>query len=526
MGRQLARCRVRYSRRVIGRLWRPRLSLPLAAGLAWLCACSTVLGLREIDPASGSAIDAGADAEAGVGRTWMSGFLMRNVVDDTYRTQSVDDAMTWYKNIGTWRTGTSRNNCKIFNAIAYPDPGQAQTVLDYAFGTRNGSTWGLPARMTPSLVGLQALWSTPLTRGNDVGLKDTNAGNADASFKTWFNRLVQYGQGDAIVRLGWAMGGSGFAWSIAAPINLDATTGYASLTDAATAYKSAYRRVVDIARGVPGQKFRFEWNATYVDAEAGGVHVPASVVAAAYPGGPDGAGADYVDYVGLTLFDQSYAAGTPTIVQGTGSMAAASMVVTGWSTPSGRHFAATDRGRSIQVYTAGTSGGAPTSYPLFAKVDSVDLSASPPSATLNVPAARAVTGVMVNLFDAWPTAAFDDAVTGHRASLAAFAAFGREKHKPLAVSEWAPPLRMDGHGGNDDDAFVQLMYDFFADPANNVAYDVLAEGLDGSDVGPAAKSVVYPMTKQSTGSQNGPFHDGADAVPVAAAKYHELFGPL
>src|ERR1700733_14187308 len=137
--------------------------------------------------------DASPTPDAGGGHTWMSGFLMSAVVEDDYTVQSVDNAKDWYDNIGTWRTGTSRNNCKVFNANSYPDPGQAQTILDYNFGTRSASGWGPPARFVPSSVGLQPVWSTSLTRGDNYGLKDTNSGNADANFRTWFTKLVGYG---------------------------------------------------------------------------------------------------------------------------------------------------------------------------------------------------------------------------------------------------------------------------------------------------------------------------------------------
>ncbi len=475
---------------------------------------------------AGSSTDAPLSPDAGSVHTWMSGFLMSAIVDDDYVAPSVDNAKDWYQNIGTWRTGSGRNNCTVFNANSYPDPGQAQTILDYNFGTHTASGWGPPARFVPSSVGLQPVWSTSLTRGDNYGLKDTNSGNADPNFRTWFTKLVSYGQGDAIIRLGWEMNGTWFVWGIGAPINTDKTTGYGSVDGAAAAYKSAFRHVVDIARSVPGQNFRFEWNSYFLDSNYGGVRIPASSVAAAYPGGPDAHGRDYVDFVGTDSYDESYTSGTPTVVQGNGSMASGSKVVTGWTGPSGRHFTGADVGKSIQVYTGGTNGGAATNYPLYAKIVSVDASSSPPTATLNAPARRAVSGAAINLFDAWPSAVFTNPTNGISPSLAAFAAFGRSKGKPLGISEWGPMLRMDGHGGNDDPAFIQVMYDFFADPANDVAYETLFQGIDGKAVGPSAQSIVYPLLMQNAGSRNGPFHDGTEPLPLSVAKYRQLFGRL
>jgi len=51
-----------------------------------------------------------------------------------------------------------------------------------------------------------------------------------------------------------------------------------------------------------------------------------------------------------------------------------------------------------------------------------------------------------------------------------WSAFARKHHKPLAIPEWGVCARKDGHGGGDDVYFVEQMYKFIADPANNVAF--------------------------------------------------------
>ncbi|HEY0871195.1 MAG TPA: hypothetical protein VGD55_12410, partial [Acidothermaceae bacterium] len=39
-----------------------------------------------------------------------------------------------------------------------------------------------------------------------------------------------------------------------------------------------------------------------------------------------------------------------------------------------------------------------------------------------------------------------------------------------AITEWGVTQLTNGHGGGDDPAFVDRMFDFMTDPANNVAY--------------------------------------------------------
>ena len=50
--------------------------------------------------------------------------------------------------------------------------------------------------------------------------------------------------------------------------------------------------------------------------------------------------------------------------------------------------------------------------------------------------------------------------------------FAATRGKPLVIPEWGVNARSDGHGGLDNPFFVQKMYDFIQDPANNVAWHV------------------------------------------------------
>ena len=40
----------------------------------------------------------------------------------------------------------------------------------------------------------------------------------------------------------------------------------------------------------------------------------------------------------------------------------------------------------------------------------------------------------------------------------------------MALPEWAAAARSDGHGGGDNASFIDHVFDFIEDPANNVAY--------------------------------------------------------
>jgi hypothetical protein len=59
--------------------------------------------------------------------------------------------------------------------------------------------------------------------------------------------------------------------------------------------------------------------------------------------------------------------------------------------------------------------------------------------------------------------------------LESWAAYAKQRGKPLALPEWGLWQRPDGHGGNDDPYFITQMYKFIDDPANNVAYQTYFE---------------------------------------------------
>lgn len=100
------------------------------------------------------------------------------------------------------------------------------------------------------------------------------AGDYDRYFVRLAEELVEGGEGDAVIRLGWEFNGHWYRWSAAGH------------EDAFVAY---WRRVVDAMRSVDGGRFAFDWSPS-----AGPNAMEAEN---AYPGD------DYVDLIGLDLYD-------------------------------------------------------------------------------------------------------------------------------------------------------------------------------------------------------------------------------
>ena len=103
------------------------------------------------------------------------------------------------------------------------------------------------------------------------------AGTYDSTFATLAQTLVHYGEGNAILRLGWEFNGTWYPWSV---------TTAAEAAD----FAAYFRNIVTAMRIVPGAAFRFVWNPT------SGPEPEAAQNA--YPGD------SYVDYIGLDLYDQ------------------------------------------------------------------------------------------------------------------------------------------------------------------------------------------------------------------------------
>ena len=129
-------------------------------------------------------------------------------------------------------------------------------------------------------TGYQVTYSVPIIPDTGGTLQAGAAGSYNQHFVKLAQRLVAGGQADAIVRLGWEFNGDWYRWSA---------------EDDPAAFAAYWRQIVDTMRGVPGQRFAFEWNPNLG---------PGSVQAdLAYPGDA------YVDYIGLDVYDQSWIPG-------------------------------------------------------------------------------------------------------------------------------------------------------------------------------------------------------------------------
>jgi hypothetical protein len=124
----------------------------------------------------------------------------------------------------------------------------------------------------------------PTSGGAAVGtLAQGATGAYNSYFVTLAQTLVNGGESNAYLRLGWEFDGSWMAWNATNPSAEASFAGY-------------FQQIVSAMRSVPGEHFRFEWNP-----DAGAFTQSGYSVAAAYPGDA------YVDVIGLDAYDQSWA---------------------------------------------------------------------------------------------------------------------------------------------------------------------------------------------------------------------------
>jgi hypothetical protein len=123
------------------------------------------------------------------------------------------------------------------------------------------------------------VYSVPLIPATGGSLAEGAAGAYNVRFRRLAERLVSFGQGRAILRLGWEFNGGWYRWAAASDPR---------------AFAAYWRQIVVTMRSVPGADFRFDWNPTL-----GSEQFPAE---RAYPGDA------YVDFIGLDAYDQSWIA--------------------------------------------------------------------------------------------------------------------------------------------------------------------------------------------------------------------------
>ncbi|MGY1840854.1 MULTISPECIES: glycoside hydrolase family 26 protein [unclassified Modestobacter] len=107
----------------------------------------------------------------------------------------------------------------------------------------------------------------------DASLEEGARGEYDEYFRTLAEGLVDAGQEDAVLRVGWEFNLDSWVWS----------------SEDEETWVAYWRRIVDVMRSVDGQQFRFDWNPNNGVSSIDAVEY--------YPGD------EYVDYVGVDAYD-------------------------------------------------------------------------------------------------------------------------------------------------------------------------------------------------------------------------------
>jgi hypothetical protein len=114
-------------------------------------------------------------------------------------------------------------------------------------------------------------------------LADGANGDYNNYFVALAENLVNAGEENAYLRLGWEFDGGWYAWSATTPT-------------AEANFAEYFRQIVKSMRSIPGENFKFVWNP---DAAAFGGELGYNV-ALAYPGN------EYVNYIGIDAYDQTW----------------------------------------------------------------------------------------------------------------------------------------------------------------------------------------------------------------------------
>jgi hypothetical protein len=142
-------------------------------------------------------------------------------------------------------------------------------------------------RLVDAGFGGRTVLTVPMLPDRGGSLKQGAKGRYNEHFRLLARRLVAVGQGSAVLRIGHEFNGTWFKWTIRGEGN-------------STRYKAYWREIVTTMRGVEGANFRFDWapmaGSSWVDGGKRRLRA-----ATAYPGD------QYVDFIGLDVFDQSWA---------------------------------------------------------------------------------------------------------------------------------------------------------------------------------------------------------------------------
>ncbi len=164
--------------------------------------------------------------------------------------------------------------------------------VDYAHDYLDKRTWSkmlnvkwLAREWTDAGFGGRTVFTVPMLPDRGGSMRQGARGRYNKRFRLLAKRLVAGGQGSTVLRIGPEFNGTWFKWTIKG-------------RGGATRYKRYWRHIARTMNRVKGANFRFDWSPMAGSSWVGGRRLRA---AKAYPG------SKYVDYIGLDIFDQSWA---------------------------------------------------------------------------------------------------------------------------------------------------------------------------------------------------------------------------
>ena len=176
--------------------------------------------------------------------------------------------------LGDYAGSENPDGLVSFGTSTGTNPTYATDYLDQADGWAAMDGAAIAGGWTGT--GYRLVLGVPILPGTGT-LADGAAGDYNQYFTTLARNLVNDGEGNAILRLGWEFNGSWNPWYVG------------TATDAAN-FDKFWQQIVTTMRAVPGEQFKFLWNAS---ANTGTSYNPAL----AYPGSA------YVDYIGTDVYD-------------------------------------------------------------------------------------------------------------------------------------------------------------------------------------------------------------------------------
>ncbi|MGH2917873.1 MAG: glycoside hydrolase family 26 protein [Solirubrobacteraceae bacterium] len=178
--------------------------------------------------------------------------------------------------LGTFERRLGRN---VARAHDYLDKTSWSTMLDIGWMADRWRAAGFGNRMVITVP------MFPDSQSGSGLLARGAQGEFNRHFRTLARKLVSHGLGSAVLRLGHEFNGDWYKWTIETP-------------NGGRDYAAYWRQIVTTMRSVSGEKFKFDWSANSDSAwTSSGTQLQA---ADAWPG------TGFVDYVGLSIYDQSW----------------------------------------------------------------------------------------------------------------------------------------------------------------------------------------------------------------------------